>query len=249
MVVSSKVSLWDCKGTKVTDLEECYAKSAIFAPDGQTFATISSDKTVRLWNLAGQPLANLQGHINYITSAVFAPDSQTIITVSENKSVHLWDVAGKLIAIWQAHTSCFNSAIFAPDGQTILTFSSIIESLDSQSIEASYASTMAVRLWDRKGTEIAVLQEQGQRRINFIKSVTFASDGQTILTASSVDPARLWNRQGQLVAILEGYDRSGIDSAIFASDSQTIVTTSIQGHILLFDFRQQPRVSGAQNNE
>jgi WD40 repeat protein len=56
--------------------------SAIFAPDGGRILTGSDDRTARLWDLDGKPLATLQGHTGPVESTVFSPDGGRILTAS-----------------------------------------------------------------------------------------------------------------------------------------------------------------------
>ena len=78
--------------------------SAVFAPDGGRILTASYDKTARLWDRDGKPLAILEGHTDSVNSAVFAPDGGRILTASDDKTARLWDRDGKPLATLQGHT-------------------------------------------------------------------------------------------------------------------------------------------------
>ncbi|MEH2386517.1 MAG: AAA-like domain-containing protein, partial [Nostoc sp.] len=65
--------------------------SVAFSPDGQTIASASGDKTVKLWNRKGQLLQTLQGHRDSVNSVAFSPDGQTIASASGDKTVKLWN--------------------------------------------------------------------------------------------------------------------------------------------------------------
>jgi WD40 repeat protein len=52
----------------------------------------SADETARVWDLAGKPLATLQGHTAAVISAVFSPDGQRILTAS-------WDHTGRVYLV------------------------------------------------------------------------------------------------------------------------------------------------------
>jgi WD40 repeat protein len=65
--------------------------SAVFAPDSGRILTASYDKTARLWDRDGEPLAVLEGHTGAVNSAVFAPDGGRILTASKDNTARLWE--------------------------------------------------------------------------------------------------------------------------------------------------------------
>ncbi len=62
-----------------------------FSPDGETIATASRDKTVKLWNRQGKLLQTLTGHDNSVIGVAFSPDGETIASASFDKTVKLWN--------------------------------------------------------------------------------------------------------------------------------------------------------------
>ncbi|MCL1475132.1 caspase family protein, partial [Argonema antarcticum] len=54
-----------------------WVNSVSFSPDGQTIASGSFDKTIKLWSRDGKELATLQGHSSEVNSVSFSPDGQT----------------------------------------------------------------------------------------------------------------------------------------------------------------------------
>jgi hypothetical protein len=94
--------------------------SVAFSPDGQTLASGSHDKTVRLWDLGtGQPKATLTGHTDRVLSVAFSPDGQRVFG---------WDVTNKVLAWTVADAQPANpdqprpvtskTVVTSPDGST-----------------------------------------------------------------------------------------------------------------------------------
>jgi len=92
-----------------------------FSPDGKSIVTASIDGTARLWNLAGEQLAELQGHQDEIQSASFSPSGQQVATASDDGTVRLWNLAGQQLAEFKGHQGRVFDANFSPDGQQIAT--------------------------------------------------------------------------------------------------------------------------------
>src|SRR5262249_46438061 len=63
-----------------------------FSPDGRRLASVSWDKTGKVWDAAtGQDLLTLRGHTGSVTDVVFSPDGRLIATASWDETVRIWD--------------------------------------------------------------------------------------------------------------------------------------------------------------
>jgi hypothetical protein len=109
-------------------------RSAAFSPDGKMIVSGSYDKTVRLWDIEGNPIGQpFLGHEDYINSVAFSPDGKLIVSGSNDKTVRLWDIEGNSIGQpFRGHESSVFSVVFSPDGKLIV----------------SGSDDKTVRLWD-----------------------------------------------------------------------------------------------------
>ncbi|MCB8763780.1 nSTAND1 domain-containing NTPase [Planktothrix agardhii] len=63
-----------------------------FSPDGSLIASVSDDRTVKLWNSDGKLLNTLEGHTDQVWGVSFSPDGQMIASASVDRTVRLWSI-------------------------------------------------------------------------------------------------------------------------------------------------------------
>ncbi len=64
-----------------------------YSPDGLMIATVSTDKTLRLWDVeTAEQLAVIDDYKGSVNRVMFSPDGRFIATLSQNLYVHVFGV-------------------------------------------------------------------------------------------------------------------------------------------------------------
>jgi WD40 repeat protein len=90
-----------------------------FSPNGELIASVSEDRTAKLWSRDGKLLHTLKGHNSGIWSVAFSPDSKTFATGSNDGIIKLWKSNGTLLTNLIGHSAGVKGLAFAPDGKTL----------------------------------------------------------------------------------------------------------------------------------
>jgi WD40 repeat protein len=174
-----------------------------FSPNGEYVATVSSDKSARLWNLAnGEEVARL-AHEGYLSGVAFDSNSERLATVGF-KGAYVWDIAsGEEIA----HLSSENSAQY---GAQTVAFNSNGKYL--LTVEGTGADK-TVRQWDiATGKEITHI-EGGE-------NVTLSPNGKYLAAMSSGTTVVQDVDSDDEVARIEG------QGAVFSPDGEYLAASA-----------------------
>ncbi|MEH2056782.1 MAG: caspase family protein [Nostoc sp.] len=202
---------------------EDYVNSVAISADGQTIVSGGFDRTVRLWNLQGLPLAEpFRGHQDYVSCATISANGQTIVSGDRDGTVRLWNRQGlPLTEPLRGHEGDINSVAISTDRQMIV----------------SGGDDGTVRLWNLQGLPLAepLCGHKGD-----VRSVAISANGQTIVSGGFDRTVRLWNRQGlPLTEPLHGHERA-INSVAISADGQMIVSGGDDGTVRLWNLQGLP---------
>ncbi|MFN6528315.1 serine/threonine-protein kinase [Nostoc sp. ChiSLP03a] len=193
--------------------------SVAFSRDGNTLASGSYDKTIKLWNLAtGEQIRTLTGHSDKIWSVAISPDGKTLVSGSEDKTIKLWNLAtGEQIRTLTGYSNFVISVAISPDGKTL----------------ASGSGDKSIKLWNlATGEQIRTFS----RHSNLVFSVAISPDGKTLASGSQYDGTiKLWNlATGEQIRTLKAHSDT-IWSVAFSPDGKTLVSGSEDKTIKLWD--------------
>src|SRR5262249_35343791 len=198
-----------------------------YSPDGQTFVTISRDRTAQLWETAtGSPVGERMKHDFPVWAVAFSPDGTTLVTASSGEGssgeLRFWDAqSGQSFGPPLLTAQRARSIAFSPDGRTLLTAGSgkaLLWKLGMHGVQPVRPTGPAVSLPHPNGVATAALSPEGP------KVVTGGLDG----------TRRVWERRaGTDLGVtlrhepLEGPANRYLNQVVavaFSPDGQTIAT-------------------------
>lgn len=255
---NGSVQFWQPDGTSISHVTGGHRKQVwevSFSPDGETIATASYDRTIKLWTRTGKRLRILKGHQGPVYSVTFSADGKTILSASEDRTVRLWNLQGELQDVFAGHSSAVYSVSASPDQQTYVSgdqagtimlwnqsgilvppftaHENAINSLyfaPNGQFFASGGEDGLVKLWTPRGKLIKTLE--GHKRA--VTSVQFSPDNRFIASGSAEGEVILWNHDGTLIARLEGY-RDGVSGVSFSPDGKFLTSVSFDGTMIVWN--------------
>jgi WD40 repeat protein/energy-coupling factor transporter ATP-binding protein EcfA2 len=233
----------DGKLLKDIKAHDAWVMGATISRDGQTIASVSIDKTVKLWTVDGRLLKVLPGHNDAVYGVAFSPNGKTLATASADKTVRLWSVDGSsLINLIQSldgeQGSAHLGVSFSPDGKT----------LASASWDATEGD-WTVKLWSTSGKLLKTLVGYG----NSITTVTFNRDGKYIASASWDGRVKVWTIEGELLTEFTEHGkpvngmtshpdgtRAAVNGVSFSPDSKILASVGYDRNIRLWHLDGTP---------
>jgi WD40 repeat protein len=214
-------------------------RAVAFSPDGSLLATVSDDKTLRLWDVTGKkPPIVLRGPGQKLRALAWSPDGRLLATGSgsweqENVpgKVMLWDLtARRVVVTLSGHTRPINSAAFSPDGKFLATGS----------------EDNTVRLWDVAARRGVARLTAGSAGVN---GVAFSPDARRLAAICGIGPILIWDvRTRKQIAAL-GPRTEGGWGVTFSPNGRLLAATDWQNRTRLWDLAGQRVVAALRGHK
>ncbi|WP_437932652.1 AAA family ATPase [Sorangium sp. So ce291] len=191
--------------------------------DGRFAVSASSDKTLKVWEIAtGQRLRTLAGHTDEVRAVAVTPDGRFAVSTSSDNTLKVWDLAtGQPLRTLQGHTNTVFSVAVTPDGRFAVS-----GSLDC-----------TLKVWDLATGQLLRTLKGHTRAVT---GVTVTQDGRFAVSASGDDTLKVWDlATGQLLRTLQGHS-FGVNAVALTSDDRIAVSASGDDTLKVWDLATGP---------
>jgi WD40 repeat protein len=205
-------------GTVVpTGSEGALTTVACSAANGGTIASGGRDNTVRLFDLAGQPLADpFEGHEADVMSVAFGPNGQLVVSGSRDGTVRRWRPDGQLVGPpITAHPGGVEAVAVSPDGTLV----------------ASGGVDGTVRLWN---ADDGAARGVRAGHVGSVWDVQFSPDGRLIMSCGGDRTVRLWDHSSDTVVGPFRGHTAAVRAGRFHPSGQQMLTAGEDGAMRLW---------------
>jgi WD40 repeat protein len=195
---------------------------ASYSADGKFIASVSQDKTLKLWRANGQLIESIL-HPEALNDVAISADSQKIATVGKDSEVRIWNTQGaRVLPHLEIHQSTdkFNRVAITPDSKYIAATTEN-DSKDSEVIIWSIKSGRIVKVLKSPYSNSDIVG-----RTHTFRDLKFSMDGKLIAGASTDKTIKVWQwRTEKDAQILAGH-KDWAYSLSFSKNNKWMVSGS-----------------------
>ncbi|KAF3479854.1 WD40/YVTN repeat-like-containing domain [Arthroderma uncinatum] len=227
-----------------------------FSPDSHKIASSSSDRTVRIWEVATRKSLQILNHSGTILNVAFSPNGSKVASACDDHTVRIWEVATNKEEEHSNYSSWVNSVVaFSPNGSKVASSShdatiniwevatgelqqtlsrntpnALVFSPDNSTI-MSASNSCKVSVWD---VATGNLQKIFKTHYASVRSLAFSPDGNKIISGSDDRAVHILEMATEKVRRLEGHSRS-ICSVAFSPDGSRVASGSEDCTVRIWD--------------
>ncbi|KAF3912824.1 Xenin [Arthrobotrys entomopaga] len=198
-----------------------------------------------------------QGHFDSINALIYTPDGQRVITTADDGKVKIWDItSGFCVATFTEHTSGVTACAFAKRGNVLFTasldgsirawdllryrnfrtftapsrlqFTSLAIDPSGEVVCAGSLDSFDVHLWSVQTGQLldSLAGHEGP-----VSSLSFASDGSSLVSGSWDHTVRIWSIFGRTQLSEPLHMKSDVLSVAFRPDGRQIAACTLDGEV------------------
>jgi WD40 repeat protein len=255
--------LWDvAERDRVTSFREHQGpvSEVAFARDGRRFATAGADRTLRVWNAAGEIELTLEGHPSRIEAVSWTPDGQSLLSCDIIGTVTLWDIATRAPR-WSRSTpgACYATAV-SPDGRWAATSAGVFETATGRLAYGgeivgpspyglAFSPDGRTLASSRDGTFLLIDVDRWTPRERHPQSdvrpivVAFSPHAGFLLTGEDSGHVRLWQASPLRELQQLGRHASRVSSVAFSRDGRWAASSSEDQTVSVWDVERRSRAA------
>jgi WD40 repeat protein len=209
-----------------------------FTPDGERAVTVSSDETVRLWDLkTGKEIRQYKGHTGPLYCMALSGDGRMLVTGAQDNTLRLWDVPQpRPVLLMAGHQGAAGGLAVSPDGRMVV----------------SGGADKAVRLWmtDAVAKSVAGMKPQLALGSDYflraghqgaVTAAAWRNDSAYFATADAEGRINVWSpfidaAQGEI-----GRHTGGVTGLAFPTNNQQLVSAGGDGVIRFWQLPIPPQ--------
>jgi WD40 repeat protein/serine/threonine protein kinase len=250
------IVLWRLDGTVRQVLRgHAFTTHAHFSADGTSIASLSADKTTRVWSVGPEGSEVLPAGSDHILKVVFAPDGSSLATSTRDGTIRVW--TGNHSRMLSDHSVEAYALTYSGDGRWLISggLDGAVRAWELSSgaerLLAERCGSISTLTAERNSSRIAAASADGRIRIfdlatgdvqlrdghhGAVRRVAVSAQGDLLASASSDGTIELWNSAGEVLRVLSGH-RGQVINLEFAPDGQTLASTGTDRTVRIWQVR------------